>query len=115
MACQLDDIAGAQFLANASSDRLADICRYLDGMTHRIANLRPVKRDLERMEAIKPWQDRLLALSKADDDETFEDLRYLVQEFRVATFSQGLGTREKVSAKRLEVRFAAAESALALR
>ena len=115
MASQLDDIAGAQFLANASSDWLTDICRYLDGMAHRIANLRPVKRDLERMEAIKPWQDRLLALSKADDDETFEDLRYLVQEFRIATFSQGLGTREKVSAKRLEVRFAAAESALALR
>ena len=118
MKSQLDDIAGAQFLATASSERLADICRYLDGMAHRIANLRPVKRDLARIATVKPWQDRLATLRAADgecDEEKIEDLRFLVQEFRIATFSQRLGTREKVSAKRLEGRFADAEKLAARR
>ena len=38
------------------------------------------------------------------------ELRFLVQEFRIATFSQRIGTKGKVSAKRLEARFAAAEA-----
>ena len=110
LAGQLEDIAGSDFLATTPSRRLPDVCRFLDGMAYRIANLRGrVKRDVAGVQAVEPWQDRLKALRETAAPEVFEDLRSLVQEFRIATFSQPIGTLEKVSAKRLQARFEAAE------
>ena len=111
LAEQLDEIAGPHFLRATPSDRLADLPRYLDGMVMRIDNLQGrIQRDLAGMEAVGQWQRRLADLSEQEADVA--DLRFLVQEFRVATFSQRVGTRGKVSAKRLETRFQAAERAV---
>ena len=110
MASQLEELAGASFLNSVSSRQLPDLRRYLDGLAHRAAHLRGrVKRDLAGIQAVRPWQDRLQALRETSDDALWNDLRCLVQEFRIATFSQQLGTREKVSEQRLETRFEAAE------
>ena len=109
MTTQLEDIAGVDFLTVAPSQRLVDICRYLDGMIHRAASLRGrVDRDLAGIQTVTPWQERLAALRRADHPQAI-DLHFLVQEFRIATFSQRIGTREKVSDKRLQLRFEAAE------
>ena len=112
LTAQLDDIAGPDFLATTPKDRLPDIARYLDGMAVRIANLPGrVRRDQAGVDAIAPWQKRLATLRESGATETATALRFLVQEFRIATFSQRLGTREKVSAKRLQALFRAAEAA----
>ena len=109
--CQLDEIAGGRILATLPSDRLADIPRYLDGMLVRMDSLHGrVKRDLAGIAAVEAWERRLRDLREAGVDTG--DLPFLVQEFRIATFSQRLGTKGKVSAKRLETQFTAAEATL---
>ena len=106
---QLDALVGPRFLAALPSERVADLPRYLDGMAMRLDGLQGrVGRDREGMAAVAPWERRLARLAAADEDVT--DLRFLVQEYRIATFSQRIGTKGKVSAKRLEARFAAAEA-----
>ncbi|MCY3811935.1 MAG: ATP-dependent RNA helicase HrpA [Gammaproteobacteria bacterium] len=110
---QLDSLAGPRFLAALPSERVGDLPRYLDGMAMRLDGLQGrVARDREGMAAVAAWERRLARLAAADEDVT--ELRFLVQEFRVATFSQRIGTKGKVSAKRLEARFAAAEANAAL-
>ena len=106
---QLDSLVGARFLSAMPSERLADVPRYLDGMAARLDGLQGrVGRDREGMAAVAVWEERLARLAETGDDVT--ELRFLVEEFRIATFSQRIGTKGKVSAKRLEARFAAAEA-----
>ena len=113
LAAQLAEVAGADFLATTPSARRSDLGRYLDGMMARIERLPGrVRQDRQGMAAVAPWQRRLDALRGAAGTGDVAALGFLVQEFRIATFAQRLGTREKVSAKRLQVRFAAAEAGL---
>ena len=113
---QLDSMAGARFLAVTPRHRLADLTRYLDGMAYRIDNLPGrVQRDQAGIAAVRPWTVRLAALREADDAELVDELRFAIEEFRIATFSQRIGTRGKISGKRLEERFQAAETAAGLR
>ena len=109
---QLDGLAGARFPMETPRHRLADLPRYLDGMAYRIDNLRGrVQRDRAGIAAVRPWQTRLCALREAGETEQLEALRFGLEEFRIATFSQRIGTRGKVSAKRLGAQFQAAEAA----
>ncbi len=113
LCAQLDALVGPRFLSALPSERLADLPRYLDGMAMRLDGLQGrVGRDREGMATVAVWEQRLERLAATGDDVT--ELRFLVQEFRVATFSQRLGTKGKVSAKRLEARFAAAEASAGL-
>ena len=116
MTRQLESLVGPGFLRNASSAWLRDMPRYLDGIAYRIDNLQGrVAKDRAGIDAVAPWETRLDALRKADGDgaggagESAMALRHLVQEFRIATFSQPVGAKVKVSAKRLAERFDAAE------
>lgn len=115
LAGQLDRLVGADFLAVTPKHRLPDVPRYLDGMAHRIDNLQGrVRRDRAGIEAVRLWERRLAALRESGETADTAELRFLVEEFRIATFSQRLGTRGKVSAKRLQARFEAAETAAGL-
>ena len=110
---QLDSVAGAQFLAVTPLHRLRDLPRYLDGMAQRLDKLPGrVQRDQAGIEAVRPWTTRLAALRAAGATEPLDELRFAIEEFRIATFSQGIGTRGKISAKRLEVLFQVAEAAV---
>ena len=109
---QLDHLVARDFLRTTPRSRLADLPRYLDGMLYRIGNLHGrVERDLAGIEKVAVWERRSAVLSEASEvgHGAAAELRFLVQEYRIATFSQHLGTREKVSAKRLQVRFEALE------
>lgn len=107
---QLDVVAGGAFLATLPSAHLPDLPRYLDGMAQRLDGLQGrVGRDRAGIAAVQAWERRLAALRAASADVA--ELAFLVQEFRIATFSQRIGTRGKVSGKRLEARFSAAEAA----
>ena len=114
LAAQLDEVAGANFLVKTPRERLADLPRYLDGMAWRIERLAlggRLARDQAGMAALAEWQRRLAALEATGGDACESgELRFLLQEFRMATFSQAVGVRGKVSAKRLEARFRAAEA-----
>ena len=116
MARQLERLVSPGFLRTASSTWLRDLPRYLDGIAYRIANLQGrVAKDRTGIETIAPWETRLEALREATATEATADLQHLVEEFRIATFSQPIGTTVKVSAKRLAERFEAAESSPAER
>lgn len=114
---QLADIAGADFLSATPGDRLADIPRYLDGMAWRARNLQGrVGKDRAGCETLRRWQTRLEALRAATGEtRATVELRFLLQELRIALFSQRTGTREKVSEVRLTRRFEPLERAAGLR
>ena len=61
-------------------------------------------RDAARMKEIEPfWQQYLHLLEQGREyDETVDEYRWLMEEFRVSLFAQQLGTRAKVSVQRLQ-------------
>ena len=61
-------------------------------------------RDAARMQEIEPfWKQYLHYLEQGRDyDETVDEYRWLMEEFRVSLFAQQLGTRAKVSVQRLQ-------------
>ena len=113
LTAQLGELAPRDRLVASPGLSRSDRVRYLDGMLARIERLPGrVRQDRQGMAAVAPWQQRLGALRGAATAADTAALGFLVQEFRMATFAQRLGTREKVSAKRLQVRFAAVEANL---
>ena len=116
MARQLENLVSPDFLRRTPRAYLPDLSRYLDGMAHRIQNLQGrVERDLAGVEKVAVWERRLAAVEEQAEDAllgTVCELRFLVEEFRIATFAQRVGTREKISEKRLARRFDAAISSL---
>ncbi len=110
---QLDALVGAGFPLTTPRDRLPDLLRYLEGMLVRMEHLQGrIARDQAGMAAVAVWQQRLDALAAAGAEEAdTAALRFAIEEFRIATFSQRVGTRGKVSAKRLASQFEVAESA----
>ncbi len=99
------------FLTAVGSSRLRDVARYLDAATRRLERLPqdPV-RDREMMARILDLEDDLNRLQEAMPDEPrLMEVAWLIQELRVSTFAQALGTREKVSEKRIRNRIAEIE------
>ena len=110
---QLGELASRDRLVATPGLGRSDRVRYLDGMLARIERLPGrVRQDRRGMAVVAPWQQRLDALRGAATAADTAALGFLVQEFRLATFAQRLGTREKVSEKRLQARFAAVEANL---
>lgn len=83
--------------------------RYLRAVEVRLDRMRSIgpARDLEQTRAVFAWIEKLAALARDGVEQSpaaegFEELRWMVEEFRVATFAQELGTSVRVSQKRLE-------------
>ena len=104
-----DDLARLMppdFLQQTPFDQVPHLSRFLKAMQMRgeRAKIDPLK-DLQKAEQIQPFQDmvdELLAseLSRAKR-EAANELRWMIEEFRVSVFAQELGTAQKVSPKRL--------------
>jgi ATP-dependent helicase HrpA len=91
------------FLTAVGSERLPDIRRYLEAIERRIDRLlqdpsrdegmtttiHALEKELDRLQEAMPGDDRLM------------DAAWMIQELRVSLFAQALGTREKVSEKRI--------------
>ena len=105
MVSQLGNLVPADFLRTTPRRHLADLARYLDGIAYRIGNLHGrVQRDHAGMEKVAVWERRFTeAANDAEDPESgiAGELRFLVEEFRIATFAQQIGTREKISDRRM--------------
>jgi ATP-dependent helicase HrpA len=98
---QLDALLVPGFLRELSPARLAHVPRYLKAMRLRAERLRqdPAK-DQQRMLQVLPyWRDYLKHRAAGDAD--LDELRWLIEEWRVSLFAQELKTAEPVSAKRL--------------
>jgi ATP-dependent helicase HrpA len=100
---QLAALLQPGFLRELPLSRLAHYPRYLKAMRLRGERLRQdPARDQSRMLQVLPyWRALLNAGGTALNDATWDELRWLLEEWRVSLFAQELKTAEPVSAKRL--------------
>lgn len=91
------------------SPRPADLARYLDALCERAdKRAQQPAADAQRLSLVAPhWQrcreavDRCIR-QRQPVPQALRDYRWLIEEYRVSVFAQQLGTRQKVSAKRLD-------------
>ncbi|MCZ6889278.1 MAG: ATP-dependent RNA helicase HrpA, partial [Gammaproteobacteria bacterium] len=107
----------ADFTNRIPLSRFDDIVRYLEGIRYRAENLQGrVQKDLEALREVLQWEDRFEALQQAsDDDGQLVDVKFLIEEYRIALFSQRIGTKGKVSKERLQKQFEPLEIRAGLR
>jgi ATP-dependent helicase HrpA len=98
---QLEAMLAPGFLRELSTARLAHFPRYLKAMRLRAERLRqdPTKDQQRMLQALPYWREYLS--HRAAGDTGLDELRWLIEEWRVSLFAQELKTPEPVSAKRL--------------
>lgn len=100
---QLRRLIYAGFVAGLGADRLEDVLRYLHAIEHRLARLaEDPARDAElmsRLQVLEDEYDRLQEVLRPSPQLT--DIAWMFQELRVSLFAQSLGTRGKISEKRI--------------
>lgn len=82
--------------------------RYIRAIEVRLERMRAIgpARDLQQTRLVYAWLEKLVNLAKGGVEQSatadaFEELRWMVEEYRVACFAQELGTAVKVSERRL--------------
>ena len=100
---QLDELLPEGFARDLEAGRLRHLPRYLQAMRLRAERLRQdPARDQQRMlDVQRYWRDYLKLRPMADKNSEINNLRWMIEEYRVSLFAQELGTAETVSAKRL--------------
>lgn len=91
------------FLTEVTADRVPDLARYLDAIEHRLRRL-PERREhdealMNRIGRLEEDYEQMLGVVAPSPD--VEDIAWMLEELRVSLFAQHLGTREKVSEKRI--------------
>jgi ATP-dependent helicase HrpA len=104
LADQLDRLVYPGFIAAVGAGRLEDVLRYLEGAERRLDKLAedPVG-DAARMGRIHRLEaelDRVAGL--VSDPDGVIRVAWMLEELRVSFFAQALGTRERVSEKRVQ-------------
>jgi len=92
------------FLAAVGPDRVADVARYLAGAAHRLERLpERIERDAELMARVHALQQQLDRFADAVGmTPELIEAAWLIEELRISFFAQHLGTRVKVSERRVE-------------
>ncbi len=100
---QLETLVPADVLTRTPAGRLADIPRYLEAASYRLANLQgKVTRDQQLIKELAGFQARIERLKQEmGENAQWQQLRYLLEECRVGLFAERLGVKEKASPKRL--------------
>jgi ATP-dependent helicase HrpA len=108
---QLDGLIFRGFLLRIPFGQLKHYPRYLKAMEQRLERLAHApSRDQqwlrEMAELQTRWRERMDAATAAGrDDPRLEEIRWLIEELRVALFAQQLGTVGTVSVKRIQARW----------
>ena len=103
----LDGLVYPGFLQETPAERLAELPRYLEALSRRVERLeRDPNRDQAGLAVIAPHQKQLAETQarharRGIRDAALEQVRWMLEEYRVSLFAQELGTRERVSEKRL--------------
>ncbi len=100
---QLDRLVYPGFLSSIGADRVPDVDRYLRAAGYRLERLpENPERDRAHMASIHHLEDELDRLSEALPPMVeLVDVAWMLEELRVGLFAQSLGTRGKVSEKRI--------------
>ena len=103
---QLALLLPADFIESTPRPWLDYLARYLKGVTRRIEKLPPnVRRDAELASKVRPFSTALRALMAQPaingPRPELDELRWMIEEFRVSLFAQDLKTMLRVSDKRL--------------
>jgi ATP-dependent helicase HrpA len=92
------------FLVDVGSRRLPDLARYVAGLEYRLEHLAgQIDRDHHRITQVAPLEARFRVLvTTRPGTRGLEELRWAIEELRLAVFAQKLGIRSGVSAKRID-------------
>ena len=103
MTAHLKRLVPPDFPNRIAPDDFAHLSRHLLALAHRAENLPGrVGKDREHLAEAARWEARMASVSNAlHDDPEVSRLRFLIEEYRVALFSQRIGTKVKVSPERL--------------
>ena len=117
MVAHLERLVPPDFPNRISLEGFADLSRYLRALAQRADNLPGrVPKDRQSMAEVSRWEARLASVSDALPGEAeVAQLGVLVEEYRVALFSQRIGTGIRVSPERLERALEPLESKARLR
>lgn len=105
---QLQALVFDGFVVSTPWQRLTQYPRYLQAVEIRLDK---IQNQLEKekkwcAEFVQLWQSyeelKQKALETGEKEKEVEDLRWLLEEFRVSVYAQKLGTTEPVSSKRIE-------------
>ncbi|MBN1377937.1 MAG: ATP-dependent RNA helicase HrpA [Gammaproteobacteria bacterium] len=105
---QIEYLIYPGFITATPAEWLQELPRYVYAIEYRLDKLEQnPTRDQELLKQISPYWRQCLTLLQQEDNNRqsqneFQLYRWLLEEFRVSLFAQALGTREKVSAKRLQ-------------
>ena len=102
---QLQGLIGAGFLRRFPLDAVDEFPRYLTALLRRIERYgNDPGKDRRKAAQIRPYEARLAQLraTGTTPPDKLSEVTVLIEEFRVSLFAQELGTREKVSAERLD-------------
>lgn len=114
---QLDALMPADFLSITPLAELSQLPRYLQGIVVRLEGLQgKVARDAQGIKTVRDYVARLERLRGSRVKHgALEAARFALEELRIALFAQRLGTRFKMSPKRMEDMVAAMEVDAGLR
>jgi ATP-dependent helicase HrpA len=103
MRAQLDRLIYPNHLSAVGAARLPDVARYLNGIRVRLDKLPDrVAQDSRLMTGCRALESEFDEYTeRLTPSPGIEDLSWQLEEFRIATFAQQLGTREKVSERRI--------------
>lgn len=106
---QLDRLVYRGVVAAVGAERLPHLRRYLAAVEHRLDKLADdPARDRQKLRSILRLEAEVdRAVARHPDDPAAEELVWMLEELRVATFAQGLGTDGPVSEKRIRTALAA--------
>ena len=103
----LERLLPDDFLARVPFHRLSHLLRYLKAVevrTERAAT--DPRKDTQKAELIEVYQDQLEKLAgetnSPEREVQIEELRWMLEEYRVSVFAQELGTAHPISPKRLD-------------
>lgn len=99
----LGRLAYPGFLAGVGLHRLGDIGRYLEAIVRRLDGLtKNPTRDLEALAICRRLDNELAELATSQGrSEGVEQVTWMLEELRVGLFAQSLGTKGKISEKRV--------------
>ena len=100
---QLSRLVYPNHLSGVGAERLADIARYLKGIEVRLAKLSDrVVQDSQLMVKVRSLEaDFEHYVDQLGMTPALVELNWQLEEFRIATFAQQVGTKEKVSEKKI--------------
>ncbi len=103
---QVDRLILPGFVALTGADRMQDLVRYLDAVMFRLDNVAAnPQRDRERTAGIavleRRYEDLLATVPTDKITAEVGEIRWMLEELRIGVFAQQLGTKGRVSEKRI--------------